>query len=213
MKSRILLALVLIISIYPAFTYEPVYSESEPIKTADNVNMTVREFGEELRAQASMQMYHEQLKIEYYQKCDIESARAFVGSYVPHSPMIDYIDVFFESGDCNKAIIALAIAGNESLYGTTTPYINAWGYGCNYGGRRFDCGWTEWDYAIRRYMEIADNYLSLYDGTRESIKQIAYAGYYSPGMDGASVEMVEGNPETGEPGWVGNVYWFANSLQ
>lgn len=126
----------------------------------------------------------------------------FLETYAPSSPLIPYKEKFYSYGEKGK--IALAIAGNETLFGTTPNTFNAWGYGCNYGGVRFDCGWRDWNYAIKRYIEIADNYLSIFDGTKESVRRIAQAGYYKVGMDGSN--------QKNQDDWVNHVYWFYTQL-
>jgi len=138
-------------------------------------------------------------------KWNTEKARVFIGSYASDSPMLPYIKRF-EDYDEKKAKIALAIAGHETLFGTSPNYYNAWGYGCNngYPGGRFDCGWRDWSYAIKRYMEVADNYLSLYDGSKKSIRSIANEGYYQVGADGSS--------QKDQDKWVNSLRWFAGQF-
>lgn len=147
------------------------------------------------------------------------------------SPFAKYSDQFFKE-DPVKGRIALAIAGHESSFGTAgdgVAYYNAWGYGCGWAGIRFNCGWKDvdlskindfikannlqnasedeirWRYAIHRYMEVTDaRYLSLYDGSKNSIKQISEAGYYKKGMDDATQQQIDN--------WVNDIYWFTQQF-
>jgi hypothetical protein len=114
------------------------------------------------------------------------------------SPMIDKVDLFFQ-GDVMKGKLALAIAGNETAFGTVGKgheYFNAWGYLCNDVG---DCGWRSWEYSIPRYMEVADNYLSVFDGTKESLMKIQRMGYHPVSEDK-------------QIAWSNNIMWFYNNL-
>lgn len=147
-----------------------------------------------------------QVKLTSQIKLTGSRTKEFVRDYTNgQSPLIGYIDVFLED-DKQEGMIALAIAGNETLFGTSPNHYNAWGYGCNsgYPGGRFDCGWRDWEYAIKRYKEVARNYLELFDGTKESIQRIADAGYYKVGMDGSSIKD--------QQRWVNNIYWFYTNI-
>lgn len=173
-------------------------------------------------------------EIEEAKKNEIKKGNpsAFVSSYRNgQSPIKNYVEWFYVFGGEEKGEIALAIAGNETGFGIVgdgVQYYNAWGYMCGFGGIRHSCGWetlskddlsdfinanglndksieeVRWIYAISRYIEVADNYLSKYDGSRESISSIAYGGYFAPGMDGAKQEHVEN--------WISNIHWFTQNL-
>lgn len=114
---------------------------------------------------------------------ELDKARDFIKSKFPNSPLIDRI-YLFDQGDTQKAKLALAIAGVESGFGTkgfiATNCQNAWGYlypgtsmrGC-YGQR-----WTSWDSSIPRYMAVADNWLTQYDGSKDSLSNFTGTGGY-----------------------------------
>jgi hypothetical protein len=132
---------------------------------------------------------------------EIERSRDFIKGYVKDSPLVDHVDDFYKYGE-RKAKLALAIAGNESLFGTYAPANknhNAWGYLCNFNHELLNCGWDSWDEAIGRYMTKADVYLKEYDGTRASMVRIADMGYYP-----VSDEV--------QNGWANRVNWFINQL-
>ena len=124
----------------------------------------------------------------------------FIETYKPDNPLIEYKHIFYDHG--MKGKLALAIAANESHLGTYKPAsdnYNAWGYLCYRPNQSLDCGWDSWDYSIPRYLELADHYLSMFDGSKESLMALQDAGYHPVGDEVQSV-------------WADNILWFYNQL-
>jgi len=133
-------------------------------------------------------------------KYDTSKAVEFIRSYRQgNSPIIDYVDYFFQE-DIEKGKLALAICGNETAFGTVGYGIDKW----NCWGWMADLGGSNWGENIKNYTQKANGYLSMFDGTKESIRAIANAGYYKVGMSGSTIEN--------QNNWVNSVHWFYNNL-
>ena len=119
--------------------------------------------------------------------------RDFVQNYRnADKPIQPYISIFESYG--LKGKLALAICGAETAFGTVGDRIgehNCFGWQAYLG--------NNWENNIQTYMQKADGYLSIYDGSVESIVRIADAGYY-PTNDGEQME------------WAYRVQWFYNNL-
>lgn len=127
-----------------------------------------------------------------------ELDNVFIENYVSDSPLVNYLDKF----EGKKGKLALAIAGNESLFGTYQPArenYNAWGYLCYRNGQGLNCGWDSWEYSIDRYLELADHYLEMFDGSKESLMLIQDSGYHP--VDNETQEL-----------WANNILWFYEQL-
>jgi hypothetical protein len=119
-----------------------------------------------------------------------------------NSPLIPELNDCLAFGK-QKCLIALAISGNESHFGQNSAYYNAFGWNCKKYGIRFSCGWQNWHEGVNEYMKMADGYLSMFNGTKQSILNIAHRGYYSDAV------ATEGHQQQ----WVDNVWSFYLELQ
>jgi hypothetical protein len=119
-----------------------------------------------------------------------------------NSPLIPELDDCLSFGK-QKCLIALAISGNESHFGKVSAHFNAFGWNCMVGGVRFNCGWKNWHEGMNGYMRKADGYLLMFNGTKQSILNIAHKGYYSDAVA----------TEAHQQQWVNNVWAFYLQLQ
>ena len=94
-----------------------------------------------------------------------------------------------------KGKLALAICGNETAFGTVGYGIDRW----NCWGWKADLGGNSWAENIDNFMKKANGYLSMFDGTKESLMKLQDAGYH-PVSDDKQIA------------WSNNIMWFYNSL-
>lgn len=126
---------------------------------------------------------------------DTSKAKIFISNYRQgNSPIADYVDYFFQ-GDVEKGKLALAICGNETAFGTVgygTDKWNCWGWKANLGG-------NNWEENIAIYLKKANGYLSMFDGTKESLMKIQQAGYHPVDIES-------------QKHWANSIMWFYNNL-
>jgi hypothetical protein len=101
----------------------------------------------------------------------------------PSSNLNNYFDRFFEvTKDERKSRLMLAISASESGFGTkgrSEEFKNAWGYFCTRSNKKanVDCGWSDWDYSIKRYSDLVEVYYKKWDGTKEGLRNTFIGSY------------------------------------
>lgn len=97
----------------------------------------------------------------------------------PNSPLIQYEELFFKyAPSTESAYLAMAVAGQETNFGSYFDSYNAWGVMC-WSPQRHTCDWNSWEYSIKRIFDndVTGFYYNNFDGTYESLYNL-FSGRY-----------------------------------
>lgn len=117
---------------------------------------------------------------EYFEEVYVDTKfDLYLKAKFPSSPLIGRSKVFYDvTENEQQAKLLMAISGTESGFGTNAWYFNAFGVMCTRDGKRStNCGWTNWDYGIKRAYEVTKSFYQNWDGTKQGLQDTFIGSY------------------------------------